>query len=73
MTPSNRGIDKSNGGLEREYIEGFNKAKETYKFTEENMTEFAQYVLDNISYNNDKLEEMLSTWKEQQIKTIYYE
>lgn len=52
---------------------GYNKAKETYQFTEEDMIEFAQYVLDNISYNNDKLEEMLFTWKKQQIKTIYYE
>ena len=52
---------------------GYNKAKETYKFTEEDMIEFAQYVLDNISYNNDKLEEMLFTWKKQQLKTIYYE
>jgi hypothetical protein len=39
----------------------------------EDMIEFARYVLDNISYNNDKLEEMLFTWKKQQIKTIYYE
>lgn len=52
---------------------GYNKAKETYQFTEEDIIEFAQYVLDNISYNNDKLEEMLFTWKKQQIKTIYYE
>lgn len=52
---------------------GYNKAKETYQFTEEDMIEFAQYVLDNISYNNDKLEEMLFTWKKQQLKTIYYE
>ena len=43
------------------------------QFTEEDIIEFAQYVLDNISYNNDKLEEMLFTWKKQQIKTIYYE
>lgn len=52
---------------------GYNKAKETYQFTEEDIIEFAQYVLDNISYNNDKLKEMLFTWKKQQIKTIYYE
>lgn len=53
--------------------DGYNKAKETYQFTEEDIIEFAQYVLDNISYNNDKLEEMLFTWKKQQLKTIYYE
>jgi hypothetical protein len=53
--------------------DGYNKAKETYQYTEEDIIEFAQYVLDNISYNNDKLEEMLFTWKKQQIKTIYYE
>lgn len=63
------------------FIEGYNKAKETYQFTEQDMIEFTKF------YNSYKemikteqweiiessCEDVLKVWKSQQPITIYYE
>lgn len=63
------------------FIEGYNKAKETYQFTEQDMIEFTKF------YNSYKemikteqweiiefsCEDVLKVWKSQKLKTIYYE
>lgn len=60
-----------------------NKAKETWQFTEKDMIEFAKWLFTDcssngpfgFSYNNKAYsnKELLSIWKEQQLKIIYYE
>lgn len=60
--------------------EGYNKAKETYQYTEQDMIEFADWCINIPKKDKDLLrnnpdittKELLSIWKEQQIKTIYY-
>ncbi len=56
---------------------GYNKAKETYQFTEENVLEFAlfcaNFALSDEDTEDKTRKELLDIWKEQQIKTIYYE
>lgn len=68
-----------------EFINGYNKSKETHPFTEEDMIEFAEWRGEHIKELNqwkvdglkggDKFttQELLAIWKEQQQpKTVYY-
>jgi len=61
--------------------DGYNKAKETYQYTEEDMIYFITFYngykellrtegWESIEVSEEKI---LEKWKEQQIKTIYYE
>lgn len=58
------------------FRKGYNKAKETYKFTEENMVEFglfcANFALSDEDIEDKTRKELLDIWKEQQPKKIYY-
>lgn len=68
------------------YTNGYNKAKETYQFTEEDMIDFAEWIADSKKHGYCKqlyeamivnkvqtTKELLQIFKEQQIKTIFYE
>lgn len=57
------------------FIIGYNKAKETYQFTEEDIIEFGRYRLQVLGtpYENYSTKELFQLWKEQQYKIIYYE
>ena len=52
-----------------------NKAKETYQFTEEDMIEFRHFANNygEIGDFEKSSEKLLELFKEQQIKTIFYE
>ena len=59
------------------FINGYNKAKETYQFTEKDMINFAWWLKENIGrYSCDRIAHFegryFQTWKEQQPKTLYY-
>lgn len=58
--------------------EGYNKSKETYPFSDEDMMEFADWVyrsqFDLEGYTQDKeTKKLFQIWKEQQPKIIYYQ
>lgn len=55
--------------------DGYNKAKETYQFTEEDMIEFRHFANNygEIGDFEKSSEKLLELFKEQQIKTIFYE
>ncbi len=55
---------------------GYNKAKETYQFTEQDMIEFSNFVRRHYMLKllpKKSYQELLSIWKEQQTKIIFYE
>ena len=56
---------------------GYNKAKETYHFTVQDMLDFGKYCINNQLCKEEnryyQYWELLQIFKEQQIKTIYYE
>lgn len=56
---------------------GYDKAKETYQFTEEDMLDFGKYCINNQLCKEEnryyQYWELLQIFKEQQIKTIFYE
>lgn len=69
-----------------DFENGYNKAKETYQFTEEDMIDFAEWIADSKKHGYCKqlyeamivnkvqtTKELLQIFKEQQIKTIFYE
>ena len=59
------------------YKEGYNKAKETYHFTVQDMLDFGKYCINNQLCKEEnryyQYWELLQIFKEQQIKTIFYE
>jgi hypothetical protein len=56
------------------YMNGFNKTKETYQFTEQDMIEFAKwYQVETKTNMTLTTKELLDIWKSQQPITIYYE
>ena len=57
------------------FLKGYNKAKETYQFTEKDMIEFGLFCnKDAHSVNRiNSFEKLLELFKEQQIQIIYYE
>lgn len=64
----------------RGYLEGYQKAKETYQFTEDDVFEFYDWMqqYQDLSAamrinDNSTRKELLDIWKEQQIKDVYYE
>ena len=56
---------------------GYNKAKETYHFTVQDMLDFGKYCINNQLCKEEnryyQYWELLQIFKEQQIKTIFYE
>lgn len=60
-------------------IEGYNKSQETYPFSEEDMIEFNEWMKKEDTPENAETyfhysdKDMLNAFKEQRIKTIYYE
>lgn len=65
---------------------GYNKAKETYQYTEKDMVEFAEWIANSKLHGHCKqlyeamivnrvktVKELLEIWNNQNIKTIYYE
>lgn len=64
-----------NGATHLEIIpETIVKAKETYQYTENDMIEFAMYCISFINkHKYAEVSDLLSIWKEQQLKIIYYE
>ena len=62
-----------------QWINGFsfcyNKSQETHPFSEDDMIEFGMYRLQVLGtpYENYSTKELLQLWKDQQIKTVYYE
>ena len=60
---------------------GYNKAKEDYKYTEEDMVEFGEWCENLQKYNKEirrnnpsiTRKKLLQLWKEQRPKTLYYE
>lgn len=83
--PGNRTLNKDSW-MSTGFVYGYNKAKETYKFTEEDMLNFALYLSSqmeenglilNPNYIKDKIlfvtsTELFHLWKEQQPITLYY-
>jgi hypothetical protein len=63
--------------LEAGIILGYDKAKETYKYTEEDLISFAYFYFieefNSTMQSSKSTEKLLSMWKEQQITTIFYE
>ena len=70
----------------RGYLEGYQKAKETFCFTEKDLVEFAEWIADSKKHGFSKqlyeamivnrvktTKELLDVWKEQQVKIVYYE
>lgn len=59
-----------------DFKEGYNKAKETYSNSDEDMIEFAEWKDKNIQELNYSMlhntKELLQLWKEQKPKTIYF-
>lgn len=60
------------------FEEGYNKSQETHPFSEEDMIEFAEWIVrmdwNELSVVYEKsTKELLQLWKEQQTKIIYYE
>jgi len=59
------------------FLKGYNKAKETYKYTEEDLISFAYFYFieefNSTMQSSKSTEKLLSMWKEQQITTIFYE
>lgn len=59
------------------FIGGYNKAKETYHFTVQDMLDFGKYCINNQLCKEEnryyQYWELLQIFKEQQIKTIFYE
>ena len=55
----------------KNYIDGYNQSQYTHPFSEEDMIEFATYMLYNA--RPLPLKQQLDEWKAQQSKTIYYE
>ena len=59
------------------YTNGYNKAKETYHFTVQDMLDFGKYCINNQLCKEEnryyQYWELLQIFKEQQIKTIFYE
>lgn len=63
--------DYYESGIQVGRIEGYNKAKETYKFTEQDMIEFTNYAK---SYKSSSIvKKAFEIWKSQQPITIYFE
>lgn len=56
------------------FIEGYNKSQETHPNSDEDMIEFANWLLYNpeACFNKPK-KELLELWKSQQPKALYYE
>lgn len=53
------------------YIDGYNKAKETYQFTEQDMIDFTNYAK---SYKSSSIvKKAFEIWKAQKTTTIYYQ
>lgn len=64
--------------FENMFIRGYNKSQESHPFSEEDMIEFSWWLVKNLGmFSCDKTahfnKEYLQIWKEQRIKTIYYE
>ena len=58
----------------RDYMSGYNKSKETYSFSEEDMLEFGKFC-HNDAHSTNRIrtfKELLEKYKEQKIETIYY-
>lgn len=52
---------------------GYEKAKETYQFTEKDVLNFTEYYKNNAWLMKNTNKEILDIWKEQRINTLYYE
>ena len=69
------------GNADVDFIAGYNKSQETHPFSDDDMIEFGDWVRNNpYIWNypdkfNDKrtTKELFQLWKEQQLKTVYYE
>ena len=68
------------------FIEGHNKSQETHPFSEEDMVEFAEWIANSklhgyskqlyeamIRHKVNSTKELIQIWKQQKIKTIYYD
>lgn len=64
---------RRNYDFEYGIIIGYNEAKDTYKFTEEDFLNFTEYYKNNVWLMKNTNKEILDIWKEQRIETIYYE
>ncbi len=64
---------RRNYDFEYGIIIGYNEAKDTYKFTEEDVLNFTEYYKNNAWLIKNTNKEILDIWKEQQLTTIYYE
>ena len=60
---------KTSQAHRRGFIDGYYKRQETHPFSEEDMIEFSEWT----KSNGKATKELLQLWKEQRIKTIYYE
>lgn len=54
------------------YKTGYNKAKETYQFTNEDVYDIMDFIANNPETKNMFKGEILQLWKEQQSKIVYY-
>jgi hypothetical protein len=60
------------------FIEGYNHSQYSHPHSDDDMIEFASFCFDAVGdisgkYINKTNQELLEIWKEERIKTIYYE
>jgi hypothetical protein len=59
------------------FVYGYNKSQATHPFSEENMIDFAEFYFreefNSTMQDCKSSKEILRLWKEQQLKTVYYE
>jgi hypothetical protein len=65
--------DPRHGNTMGIFKKGYNTSQETHPFTEEDMISFCIWVSTNHDESTCTYGELLNTWKEERIKTIYYQ
>jgi len=60
------------------FLLGYDKSQQTHPYSDDDMIEFASFCFDAVDdisekYVNKTNQELLEIWKEERIKTIYYE
>ncbi len=78
FNPHGHGDIDTNSFYKDGFIEGYNKSQETYKWSDEDVVEFAAWAVKmdwrSVSVIYEKTtERLLQLWKEQKPKIIYYE
>jgi len=70
------GLDKVRAKIN--FLLGYNHSQQTHPYSDDDMIEFASFCFDAVDdssgkYVNKTNQELLEMWKEERIKTIYYE